>query len=101
MGRIVCLGEILVDLLPAASDGSMPLAPTYAPRLGGAPTNVAINLSRLGASVSLVCALGDDAPGAFLRAVLAPFDLDLSGLMVTSAAKTTLAVATFDETHAA
>ncbi len=51
MARIIIFGEILWDCLPSG------------PRLGGAPLNVATNLSLLGHEAVLVSALGKDEYG--------------------------------------
>jgi 2-dehydro-3-deoxygluconokinase len=61
-GRIVCFGEMLIRL--SAPDRELLL---QSPRLnvcfGGAETNVAVSLSRLGAPASLVTILPDNALG--------------------------------------
>jgi sugar/nucleoside kinase (ribokinase family) len=101
LSNIVCLGEILVDMLPGKS-GSPPLIPEmYYPKLGGAPTNVAINLSRLGTQVSLVCCVGSDYFGDFLRHELATYVVDTSQVMVARDARTTLAFARFSQDNEA
>jgi rfaE bifunctional protein kinase chain/domain len=57
-------------------------------RLGGA-ANVAQNLAVLGARVSLVGLVGDDAAGAALRAQLAAAGIDAGGLVVDAGRPTT------------
>lgn len=61
-GRIVCFGEMLIRL--SAPDSQLLL---QSPRLdvcfGGAETNVAVSLSRLGAPAALVSVLPDNALG--------------------------------------
>ena len=49
--RVVSIGEVLWDILPSG------------PRLGGAPCNVAFHAASLGASATLVSAVGDDPLG--------------------------------------
>jgi fructokinase len=61
---IVCIGEILWDMLPA---GRQP---------GGAPFNVAMQLQRLGHPVQLVSRVGDDELGAELLTILQESGLD-------------------------
>lgn len=58
------LGEVLWDILP---DGKT---------LGGAPTNVAWHLAQLGADARVASAVGDDAPGREILAVLAETGFD-------------------------
>lgn len=58
--KILCLGECLVDVLPAGME--MP---------GGAPANVAFHVASTGtAEAAVVSRIGDDARGRFLRAGL-------------------------------
>lgn len=57
-GPIICFGEILWDVLPT---GRQP---------GGAPFNVAVHLHQLGQPAQLISRVGDDEPGAGLRAFL-------------------------------
>ena len=63
---ILSCGEVLWDLFP---DG---------PRFGGAPANFACHAALLGAKVSLVSAVGDDARGHEAIAILHSFGLDTS-----------------------
>lgn len=92
-GRIVVVGEALVDLV-IQPDG------TVAAALGGAPFNTARTCGRLGASVSFVGALSNDRFGRLLRA-----RLEADGVDVASAPEvdhpTTLAAAELDERGAA
>lgn len=56
--QVVCFGEALWDVLPT---GRQP---------GGAPFNVAVHLHQLGQPTQLISCVGDDEPGAGLRAFL-------------------------------
>jgi fructokinase len=73
---ILSCGEVLWDLFP---DG---------PRFGGAPANFACHAALLGAKVSLVSAVGDDAPGREASAILEGFGLDVSLIRRVAAAPT-------------
>jgi fructokinase len=73
---ILSCGEVLWDLFPAG------------PRFGGAPANFACHAALLGAKVSLLSAVGDDAPGREARAILEGFGLDVSLLRQVPAAPT-------------
>ncbi|WP_298147385.1 carbohydrate kinase family protein [Flavobacterium sp.] len=62
---IICAGEILVDFI---GHELQPIAHTkdYHRYLGGSPTNVAVNLQRLGKSVALVATCGQDGLGTYI-----------------------------------
>ncbi len=59
---ILCVGEILVDMLGAENGGNM----VYERKAGGAPFNVACASAKLGAEVVFAGCVGDDVMGAFL-----------------------------------
>lgn len=101
MSTTVCLGEILVDMLPGKGGAPSLVPEMYYPKLGGAPANVAINLSRLGTHVSLVCCVGSDEFGEYLRHELETYAVDTSQVMVTREARTTLAFARFSQDNEA
>ena len=83
---ITALGEALIDLMPAGTDGTL-----WHARPGGAPMNVAVAAARLGAPTSFVGHLSTDRFGALLRAHLYEAGVDISQCMLTGAA-TALAV---------
>jgi fructokinase len=60
----VALGEILWDVFHDST------------RLGGAPLNFTVNVSRMGHEAILVSALGDDSPGRSAKAMIEAFGLD-------------------------
>jgi fructokinase len=70
--RIIAIGELLWDLLPAG------------PRLGGAPANFAIFSGRLGNRAGLASSVGEDDYGREARALLSKATLDLSLLQQSS-----------------
>ncbi|BCJ50880.1 fructokinase [Actinoplanes sp. NBRC 14428] len=90
-GYAVVLGEALVDLLETERDGEL----IYRQAIGGAPLNVAVGATRLGADVRYVGSLGSDT----LADRIASF-LREAGVGTTSIARvsvpTTLAVTTFE-----
>lgn len=90
MGYAVVLGEALVDLLEGECGGE----PVYRRAIGGGPLNVAVGAARLGAPVEFAGSLGDDALATRIRDFLAAAGVGQRGV-VTVAAPTTLAVATF------
>ena len=91
---ITSLGEILIDLTQTGvNEHGVPL---FAANPGGAPANVAVAASRLGASAAFVGKVGNDGFGAYLRGVLEQDRVECSGLHTGDAA-TTMAVVTVDE----
>ncbi|MEV4769435.1 carbohydrate kinase family protein [Micromonospora humida] len=89
MGYAVVLGEALIDLLDAESDGQ----PVFRQAIGGGPLNVAVGVARLGGTAEFVGSLGDDVLAGRIRAFLADAGVGLTGA-VTVPAPTTLAVTT-------
>ncbi|ELZ42241.1 PfkB domain protein [Halorubrum saccharovorum DSM 1137] len=69
MTDILVAGETLVDLLPGAGE-TLRDVDGFTHRPGGAPANVAVGLSRLGAPPAFWTRLGDDPFGDFLRETL-------------------------------
>lgn len=72
-GRIICLGDVMVDVLaqlpgPLATGSDTPAPITFAP--GGSAANTAAWLGWLGAPVTFVGRIGDDAFGAEAVAAL-------------------------------
>lgn len=87
---VVCLGEALVDFLPDARGRKVRDVTQWTPCLGGAPANVAVGLSRLGARSALVGVTGDDEFGHFLKQGLAREGVNVSHLRQTTEGKTGL-----------
>jgi len=69
MTDILVVGETLVDMLPGAGE-TLRDVDGFTHRPGGAPANVAVGLSRLGAPPAFWTRLGDDPFGDFLRETL-------------------------------
>ena len=69
MTDILVVGETLVDMLPGAGE-TLRDVDGFTHRPGGAPANVAVGLSRLGAPPAFWTRLGDDLFGDFLRETL-------------------------------
>lgn len=70
--EIVCVGELLLDLISLEYAEDFRSADKYQRLPGGSPANLAMNLARLGREVGLVATVGqDDAGGLLLEAVQA------------------------------
>lgn len=88
MPRVIVIGGANVDIKgrsggPYVAGSSNPGQVTLS--AGGVGRNIAENLARLGVSVSLVTALGEDTNGALLRVACAAAGVDLSPACVTPA----------------
>ncbi len=91
MPDAVCLGELLIDFVPTITGTSLVDAPAFKKAPGGAPANVAVGLSRLGATAAFMGKVGDDAFGHFLADTLAAYGVDVGPLRFTDKARTALA----------
>ncbi|HET6392911.1 MAG TPA: sugar kinase [Blastococcus sp.] len=72
---VVCVGETMVLLVPDPPR-TPDLAATFRREIGGAESNVAIHLARLGRRTRWHSILGDDAFGGFVRARIADEGVD-------------------------
>lgn len=95
-GRLVCLGEALVDLICPEPVEDPVDARQFDVHVGGALSNVAVAASRAGAAVSLAGGAGDDRWGRFIRSRLAEEGIGLEFQAVLKDARTAFAFATLD-----
>jgi len=86
---ITAVGEVLMDLV-ALNAPSLSTAEEFVPTPGGAPANVAVAASLLGAQCAFVGAVGADPFGDRLRRVLHENGVDVSALRTVDE-RTTLA----------
>ena len=63
--NIVCVGETLIDFIGMQQGVSLAQVKDYHRYIGGSPTNVAINLARLGLNVKMVATVGNDGFGSY------------------------------------
>lgn len=75
--RVVVCGEVLCDLFSPRAGIPLVDATRLVPRLGGAPANVAVQLSRLGVGVALVTGVGPDPFGERVQRALGAEGVDL------------------------
>ena len=90
---ILCVGEILVDMIGTNRDGSF----FYERKAGGAPFNVACGVKQFGAQSAFVGCVGDDIIGNFLEKFARARDLDVLLLKRDETRNTTLAFVELDE----
>lgn len=93
---ITTFGEILIDFTAQNinEDGQM----LYARNPGGAPANVAVVASRLGAHTAFIGKAGEDMHGEFLRSVLEKENVDTKGMLLDKNYFTTLVFVEVNET---
>lgn len=96
MTDITAVGEILIDLTQSGLTEQG--IPRYDANPGGAPANLAVAASRLGAKTAFIGKVGADSFGDALRVCLAENGVDVSGLCIDRTQHTTLAVVSLDET---
>lgn len=95
MTDITTLGELLIDLTQNGADENGNGKFTAFP--GGAPANVAVAASRLGATAGFIGKVGNDAFGRSLADTLKKDNVDTSGLFFDDEEPTTMAIVAVDE----
>jgi fructokinase len=91
MPEIICLGELLIDMVSSQLDAKLSESPGFVRAPGGAPANVAVGISRLGGASGFIGSVGCDHFGMFLQECLAKENVDVTSLLRTEKARTTLA----------
>ena len=95
---ILTIGEVLIDLTQTGKDARG--IPQFAANPGGAPANLAVAASRLGAQTAFIGKVGADAFGRYLKEVLAENKVDVSGMAVDANHPTTMAVVFYRSANA-
>ena len=80
MSTVICLGEVLFDLLANESGVSRELVKSWTPLPGGAPANVACALVKMGDRSRFIGCVGTDEAGGKLTDKLTTQGVDLTGL---------------------
>jgi len=93
----VCLGEILIDMIPDKKGVSWREISSFSPVPGGAPANVCIGLARLGVKAGFIGKVGDDPFGRMLVDTLQRNGVDTSQVKFDSIIRTTLAFVSINE----
>jgi len=92
MKGIITLGEALIDFIPLDENNM-----NFKKNPGGAPANVAVGLSKLGAKTTFVGKVGNDVLGDFLKETLSEKGVNTSSMLLTDEARTGLVFVTLDE----
>jgi len=96
--KILCLGEVLIDMLSAgpADQSAMPAMSSFQPYAGGAPANVAVAVAKLGGESAMISKVGDDTFGHFLQAMLTHYNVNTDYVWNTKEGNTALAFVNLD-----
>ena len=89
MSDFITFGELLIDFTPA---GELDGRKLFMQNPGGAVSNVAVALARLGISSEYMGMVGNDAFGNYLTKVLSDEGVDVSGVVKSDEFNTTLAI---------
>lgn len=89
---IITLGEALIDFIPLDKNNM-----EFKKNPGGAPANVAVGVSRLGAKSSFIGKVGNDLMGRFLKKVLDDEGVKTQSMVLADEAKTGLVFVTLGE----
>jgi fructokinase len=87
---IVTLGELILDMFASEPGKDFRDVSAFLPVAGGAPANVAVAASKLGAQAAFIGKVGEDAFGRRLESVLKGYGVDTRGMRFDKAARTTL-----------
>ena len=85
---VLCFGEVIVDFFPEQRGIPLRDAERFTRHLGGAPSNVAVGLARLGVHAGLMTLVGADEFGAFLLRGLEAEGVDIAGVGTHRTART-------------
>lgn len=91
MADIITTGELLIDFTPVKA-----VENAVCPNPGGAPGNVAVQLSRLGVQAGFIGKVGDDSFGHTLKDCLRDNGVDVQNVVVDENVRTTLAFVHLD-----
>ncbi|QGQ44357.1 PfkB family carbohydrate kinase [Metabacillus sediminilitoris] len=70
MGKVITIGEVLSDFIPAEKGYKLNEIEEFIRKPGGDPLNVSASISRLGGKSKFIGKVGQDAFGEYLLDVL-------------------------------
>ena len=94
---IYCIGECLIDFIAQDCKSNLGEVNSFLKRAGGAPANVAVAASKLGASSAFIGQIGKDSFGYFLKRELEYYGVNTQYTFLTDKAKTALAFVSLDD----
>jgi fructokinase len=87
-GRVVCIGEAIVDLVRERRAASLEEGDSFAAHFGGSLANAAVGAARFGAETAFVGGVGHDAWGQWLRTRMVEEGADVTWLRAVEGAQT-------------
>jgi fructokinase len=93
LNQVLCIGELLIDLIASDASTSLEDASSLVARPGGAPANVAVALARLGVPSAFCGVVGNDPFGRRLLHTLDANGVGTASLRLTDEDDTTIAFA--------
>jgi fructokinase len=90
-GKILCIGEALIDMICTDKGQSLADGNNFLKKAGGAPTNVAAAIAALGGSVELAAKVGVDPFGNHLIKVMQDFGVGTKWMLQDATSFTTFA----------
>ncbi|MCW5518669.1 carbohydrate kinase [Aureitalea sp. L0-47] len=87
---ILSVGETLIDFIGTQPEHPISKTKDYHRYLGGSPTNVAMNMSRLGVNVEMVATIGDDGFGEYIMKRFAENNVNTESIRVSESVPTTV-----------
>ncbi|NDV92934.1 carbohydrate kinase [Alteromonas sp. 345S023] len=97
--KVLCLGEVLIDMLSqgaAPKEGTTPTMKPFQPYAGGAPANVAVAVAQLGGNSAMVSKVGQDNFGTFLIDMLNHYKVATDNVWRCDKGNTALAFVNLD-----
>lgn len=91
MGKLIGIGEALIDMIPTEINKPIKDVAAFAPIVGGAPANVCGAFSKLSGESQMITQLGDDPFGDKIIDAFKKFDIGCDYIQRTSKANTALA----------
>jgi fructokinase len=87
---VLAVGEALVDLVSETPAQHLQEVEVFRRHQGGAPTNVAVNVAKLGGSAGVIAKIGIGAVGSFIKAELAAAGVTTDYLVMDHKVHTTV-----------
>ncbi len=95
---IVCVGELLVDLISTDFSDSFAEVSQFKRIQGGSPANLCMNMARLGNCTKLIATIGQDDMGTFLRESVKAVGVDTEHIYQVDAPSTLILVTRSQQT---
>jgi fructokinase len=94
MGKVISLGELLIDFVPKEKGKSLKDILEFEKAAGGAPANVAAAIAKLGGKAAFIGKVGNDGFGHFLEETLQKTGVSTNFVVKSDEFKTALAFVT-------